>query len=156
MICFERVRYLREEYELTQKMIADILGVDKSTYAAWERGRDLFPLRRLIQLVNYYHVSLDFITGQSEKRTNIDLKEEINTQLLKERIKTVRKENGYTQERLAEVLNTTHSAISSYENGHLIIPLILLYQMSCMFHVSMDWILGRSEQKKLKKELISA
>lgn len=153
MICFERVRYLREEHELTQKMIAGILGVDKSTYAAWERGRDLFPLKRLLQLANYYHVTLDFITSQSEKRTEINLKEEINANLLKIRIKEVRKENNYTQERLAQTLNTTHSAISTYENGHLIIPLIVLYQMSCLFDVSMDWILGRSEQKYLKKEL---
>lgn len=155
MICFERVRYLREEHELTQKQVANILGVDKSTYAAWERGRDLFPLKRLLSLANYYNVSLDFITGQSEKRTYKDLKENINPELLKTRIKEIRKENDYTQERLAEELNTTHSAISAYENGHLIMPLIFLYQMSSLLNISLDWILGRSNQKYLEKELVS-
>jgi len=156
MICFERVRYLREEHELTQKIIANILGVDKSTYAAWERGRDLFPLKRLISIANYYGVSLDFITSQSEKRTYKDLKENINPELLKKRIKEVRKENGYTQERLAEALNTTHSAISTYENGHLVMPLILLYQLSSLCHISMDYLLGRTNHKYLEKELVQS
>lgn len=155
MICFEQVRHLREEHELTQKIIADILGVDKSTYAAWERGRDLFPLKRLLQLSNYYNVSLDFITGQSKQRTNNLIKKDIDTNLLKIRMKEIRKENNYNQERLAKALNTTHSAISSYENGHLITPLILLYQMSVLFNISIDWIIGRSNTKNIEKELIT-
>lgn len=155
MICFEQVRHLREEHELTQKMIADYMGVDKSTYAAWERGRDLFPLKRLLQLANFYHVSLDFITGQSKQRTNNLIKKNIDPLLLKIRIKEIRKENNYTQEKLANAFNTTHSAISSYENGHLIAPLILLYQMSVLFHVSIDWMLGRTDIKELEKELIT-
>lgn len=155
MICFERVRYLREEHELTQKMVANILGVDKSTYAAWERGRDLFPLKRLIHITNYYHVSLDYITGLSNQKIQKNRKKQINPYLLQRRVKQIRKENDYTQEKLAAILTTTHSAISAYENGHLIIPLILLYQMSTIFHVSMDWILGMTEQKELiEKELV--
>lgn len=155
MICFERVRTLREDKELTQKMVADIIGVDKSTYAAWERGRDLFPLKRLIQVANFYHVSLDYITSQSDNNLYLSLKKEINPELLKNRIKEVRKEKNYTQVKLAKELNTTHSAISSYENGHLIMPLIFLYQLSCIFQVSMDWLLGRSNQKYLEKELMT-
>ncbi len=152
MICFERVRYLREEHDMTQLQIAKMLGVDKSTYSAWERGRDLFPLKRLLQLSNYYHVSIDYITNQSNERTYPDLKKDINPELLKNRIKEIRKENGYTQTKLADQLNTTHSAISTYENGHLIMPLILLYQMASLFEVSIDYFLGRTNHKAKEKE----
>lgn len=155
MICFKQVRDLREEYELTQKMMADILEVDKSSYAAWERGRDLFPLKRLIQIKNYYHVSLDYITGLGNQRKYINQKEEINIEKFKIRMKTIRKENGYTQEKLANKLNTTHSALSAYENGRQMIPLILLIQLSKMFNVSIDWMLGMSEQKYIQKDLIT-
>ena len=155
MICFERVRYLREKQELTQKMVAGIIHVDKSTYAAWERGRDLFPLKRLIQIANYYQVSLDYLTSQSNEENYPNRKEQINPILLQKRLLIIRKEHGYTQEKLALELNTTHSAISAYENGHLIIPLILLYQLSCKFNISIDWILGMSEQKKLDRISVS-
>lgn len=154
MICFKKVRDLREKYELTQKEIANILGVDKSTYAAWERGRDLFPLKRLIDLANYYEVSIDFITGQSKNKTYNDLTNHIDMKLLQIRIREVRIENNYTQECLAKELNTTHSAISSYENGHLVMPLILLYQLSIQLNISIDYLLGRTNQKQLNKELI--
>lgn len=156
MICFERVRALREEHEMTQKMVAEILVVDKSTYAAWERGRDLFPLKRLLALSNFYQTSLDYMTGLSNQFSKPDLKEDINLNLLKTRIKEVRRNYGFTQERLAEQLNTTHSAISAYENGHLIMPLIFLYQIAKMCEVSIDYILGRTDEQKItKKELVS-
>ena len=76
MICFKRVRELREEHEITQKEIGRLLGVDHSTYGGWERGRDLFPLERLIILANYYQVSIDYITGQNSNRTYPDLKKD--------------------------------------------------------------------------------
>lgn len=155
MICFKQVRNLREEHELTQKTVANMLEVDKSSYAAWERGRDLFPLKRLIQIKNYYDVSLDYLTSLTTQKKYPNQKNHIDIDKLKTRLKTLRKENGYTQEKLANQLNTTHSALSSYENGHQIIPLILLIQLSNIFGVSIDWILGMSEQKYTKKELIT-
>ena len=82
MICFEKVRYLREEQELTQKEIGNLLGVDHSTYASWERGRDLFPLKQLLILANFYHVDIDYITDISPKKKyqneKFEIKKETN------------------------------------------------------------------------------
>ncbi len=140
---------------MTQKDIAAFLGVHKATYASWERGQDLFPLKRLLELSNYYQVSLDYIIGLTDTKAYEDLKPNIDTVRLQERLRTIRKENNYTQEKLADILNTTHSAISTYENGRLGIPLIILYQMCQMFHVSMDYLLGRTNHKYPEKELVS-
>ncbi len=153
MICFEKVRYLREEQELTQKEVGNILGVDHSTYAGWERGRDLFPLKHLLILADFYKVSLDYITNLSSIRTYKNLKMELNKDLTVQRIREVRKENHYTQIKLAETLNTSHSAISDYERGNRIPPLIILYQLSQLFHVSIDYLLGKTDLKYLEKEL---
>lgn len=155
MIRFERVRNLREEQELTQKTVAQIVDVDVSTYAAWERGRDLFPLKRLITLVNFYGVSIDYITGQINQKTYEDLKKDINITLFKERIRQIRIENEYTQEILAKSLHTTHSALSAYENGHQLMPLITLFQMSSLLNVSMDYLLGRTNYKYFEEQIIT-
>ena len=62
---FERLREIREEHNLTQKQIAKILNVERSTYAGWETGKDTIPLRRLNKLSDYYKVSIDYLTGLS-------------------------------------------------------------------------------------------
>lgn len=159
MICFKRVRELREEHEITQKEIGRLLGVDHSTYGGWERGRDLFPLERLIILANYYQVSIDYITGQNSNRTYPDLKKDINIIIMKQRIRKIRVEHHFTQVAIANTINTSHSTICAYEKGLVNPSLIYLYQLAQMFHVSIDYLLGRTdikdlEEKEKKKSLV--
>lgn len=153
MICFEKVRYLREEQELTQKEIGNFLGVDHSTYASWERGRDLFPLKQLLILANFYHVNIDYITDISPQKNYQKEERKINKELMAQRLRIIRKENNLTQMELAQKLNTSHSAISDYERGNRIPPLIILYQLSQLFNISIDFILGLDDSKYLEKEL---
>lgn len=60
---FEKIREIKEEKEIKQRKIADILVVDRSTYAGWETGKDTIPLRKLFELSNFYKLSIDYITG---------------------------------------------------------------------------------------------
>lgn len=60
---FEKIREIKEEKEIKQRKIADILVVDRSTYAGWEIGKDTIPLRKLFELSNFYKLSIDYITG---------------------------------------------------------------------------------------------
>lgn len=147
----ERVRYLREKHDLTQKEMGNLLGVNNSTYAGWERGRDTFPLERLIILVNYFNTSIDYILGLTEQPNYKDLQKDINVKLMQERIKIIRKKNNYTQTNMAKIMNTSHSTICAYELGKVTPSLIYIYQLSQMFNVSMDFLLGRTNQQKLKE-----
>ena len=56
----QRIRNLREDSDKTQAM-----------YARYERGANELPLRHLITLCEYYHVSADYILGLSDKKKNI-------------------------------------------------------------------------------------
>lgn len=62
-----RIRDLREDHDLTQKKIAEILLCDQSLYSKYERGEREIPLSLLIKLADYYGVSLDYLTYRSEK-----------------------------------------------------------------------------------------
>ncbi len=66
MIYTERIRGLREDHDLTQKSIADILYVNRQTYADYEKGNVRIPIDRLIALAKYYNVSMDYISGVSD------------------------------------------------------------------------------------------
>ena len=59
----EMIRGLREDHDLTQAQVAEILGTSQTMYARYERGANEMPIRHLITLCQYYNVSADYILG---------------------------------------------------------------------------------------------
>lgn len=59
----KRIRDLREDADKTQSEIAEMLGTSQTMYARYERGASELPIRHLIKLARYYHVSTDDILG---------------------------------------------------------------------------------------------
>ena len=57
------MRDLREDHDKTQQEIADILGTSQTMYARYERRANELPIRHLIALCRYYHVSADYFLG---------------------------------------------------------------------------------------------
>ena len=57
------LRGLREDRDLTQQQIADVLGISQTMYARYERRANELPIRHLIALCKYYNVSSDYILG---------------------------------------------------------------------------------------------
>lgn len=67
MPLYQRIRDLREDADKNQTEIAEYLGTTAQYYGKYEKGEREIPFSRVIQLANYYKVSLDYIAG----RTNI-------------------------------------------------------------------------------------
>ena len=65
---FQRIRDMREDADLSQKQIAAYLGIAQTVYSRYERGFQTIPLEHLISLADYYHVSLDYLTGRTRNR----------------------------------------------------------------------------------------
>lgn len=61
-----RIRDLREDNDLTQHQIADILLCDQSLYSKYERGERDIPVHLLIKLADYYHTSMDYLVGRTD------------------------------------------------------------------------------------------
>ena len=58
---YRRIRDLREDHDLKQSDIAELLGIQQTVYSRYERGFQNIPLEHLIKLADYYNVSLDYI-----------------------------------------------------------------------------------------------
>ena len=65
---FQRLEDLRIDHDKTQQEIADYLGTSQTMYARYERGANELPIRHLIKLCDYYHVSSDFFLGRSSSK----------------------------------------------------------------------------------------
>lgn len=140
---FERIISIRQNNELTQASIAKILNVSRSAYSLWEINKNVIPLEKLNDFCNYFDVSMDYVVGTSDERTGNFNKNQLNKKEIGKRLKLTRKELKLTQEKLAKKFNTTHSAISAYENGVTMIPTIFIVEFVKMSKKSLDWFCGR-------------
>ena len=63
MINVQKLQDIREDKDLTQTDIANILSVPRSTYSMREIGICIIPLDKLCFLADYYNVSIDYALG---------------------------------------------------------------------------------------------
>lgn len=66
---YERIRNLREDRDLTQKQVADILFMQLTQYRRYETGERELPLELAIALSEFYNVPVDYLAGVSDKMT---------------------------------------------------------------------------------------
>ena len=59
----EKLRGLREDNDLTQAQIAQVLGTSQTMYARYERGANEMPIHHLVVLCRFYNVSADYFLG---------------------------------------------------------------------------------------------
>lgn len=57
----EKLRGLREDNDLTQQQVAEVLGTSQTMYARYERGANEMPIHHLITICKYYNVSADYL-----------------------------------------------------------------------------------------------
>lgn len=62
----QKIRDLRNDKDMTQAQIADVLGTTKNQVGKYERGEQEMNIKHLITLCKFYHVSADYILGLPE------------------------------------------------------------------------------------------
>ena len=63
---YNKIKNLREDADMTQQDIALLLNTTRNQIGKYERGEQELPIRRLVTLCTYYHVSADYILGLPE------------------------------------------------------------------------------------------
>jgi transcriptional regulator with XRE-family HTH domain len=64
---YGRLRDLREDRDLSQRELAEILHMSQTGYSKYETGENDIPTHVLIKLADFYHTSVDYLLG----RTNV-------------------------------------------------------------------------------------
>ena len=65
-MAYRRIRDLREDRDLTQKQVAQYLGMSQTGYSKYETGENDLPTAILIKLADLYNVSIDYLLGQTD------------------------------------------------------------------------------------------
>lgn len=147
-----RLEKLRDEKGLLRKSVAREMNVVASVYSEWENEKLSIPTKRIYQLANFYEINIDYMVGLTNQKRYLKTDGPINISIVSARIKEIRKDLKLTMRNLAEKLNTSSSAISNYENGKFLILSTFLIELCKMSNCSIDWVLGRSNEKYISKE----
>ncbi len=70
------------------------------------------------------------------------------------KLKDLRIDNDLYQKEVASILKITRQQYGLYESGKRDIPIDLLIKLADFYHVSTDYILGRTNKKELDKETV--
>ncbi len=63
---YQRIRDLREDHDLTQRELGELLSCSQRVYSNYERGDIDIPTAVLIRLADYYGVSVDYLLNRTD------------------------------------------------------------------------------------------
>lgn len=147
MINITKLKDIREDNDISQVQMAEILGVNRSTYSLWELGINIIPLKSLCNFADYFNYSIDYVLGLTNIRKNPNLIKGLELIKLGENIKKIRLQNELSQENIASMIGVTQACITRYEKGLICISTSNLYKLSKEFKISLSELCGKVKSR---------
>lgn len=63
---YERIRNLREDADLSQEKLAQLLHINQATYSRYETGDLEIPVSSIIKLAEFYSTSVDYLINLTD------------------------------------------------------------------------------------------
>lgn len=63
---YERLKSVREDHDLTQEDIANLLKTTRQQVSKWENGTQMIGVDKYISLAQYYNISADYLLGLTD------------------------------------------------------------------------------------------
>lgn len=139
---YQRIKNIREDRDIKQYKLAELINVSPKSYNLYENGHRSMPLSVLSKVLNKLNLSLDYILELSDttKYSNMkDMKESI----LAHNLRKYRINLKYTQKEMSSLLNCNQQTLSEYERGNLRIPIEIIKKFSEITNISSDTLTGR-------------
>ena len=63
---YKRLKDMREDHDLSQKDVAQLLGTNQQQISRWETGTQMMGVDKYVILARYYNVSVDYLLGLTD------------------------------------------------------------------------------------------
>lgn len=143
-----KVRELREESDLRQRVVADFLGVKRSTYSTWECGTVMVPLNIADKISMFYKVSLACVYGIEEDIVHYENVSSLNYKKLLQNLNKYKRENHLSYEQLGNLLGCTSVTCYRYFTGETTIPIDRLVALADLCNLSIDKLCAKEFDRK--------
>lgn len=141
-----QLKALRKKHKMTQKQLANALGIDNSSVCKYETG-DVLPSHDiLIKMAELFNVSTDYILDRSGRVQDED---EVAATFA-DRLKALRCKSGISQFELAKQLNMSQQAVAQWEAGKSEPSIEMLVNLAEFFHTTTDFLTGVND-RSIKK-----
>ena len=149
----QRLHTARRDKSMTQKQLADSLGIQQGQVSLYETGKDEpsdVAKERIAELLG---VSLDYLEGKTPVEDG-SLEDFDEAETLAHRLKVIRTYYGKSQTEFCKEIGISQSALSSLENGSTSPSAEVLQKLGKM-GFSLDWILyGENNQPESAKVVL--
>ncbi len=65
---YKRIRDLREDKDMTQQEMADILHINRRTYSAYENGINSMTPETLCKIADFHNTSVDYLLNRTNEK----------------------------------------------------------------------------------------
>lgn len=145
------LKWCRENLEMTQEELGFVFGLSRKTISGWETANNPIPFNKLIKFCNLYGYSLDFVIGITRNNKRYDNPIKTNKKEIGKRLKELRNSLNLSQLNFADKVGLSQTTYSHYETGLNLITTINAYSICKTYNVSMDWLVGRTNNSKIIK-----
>lgn len=150
-----RFRDIREDHDLKQHQIAKDLEMSRSTYSAIEAECDNIKLSTYNNYCNIFSYSMDYVARLTNKLSynGISKIKTLDKAIIAERLKTIETEQQKEAQEIAAELGISPSTYCGYKSKRRkeLIQTLMVKHLAEHYGYSMDWIVGRSKNKYIKK-----
>ena len=130
----DKIKKLRTNANMSQKELADILGIALSTVGMYERNNRIPPIDNLIKIAQHFDVSIDELLDQEKKEYSTSV-----PRIFIKRLETLIAAKGKDAKKLGKYKNTSYFLRNSLRVEDLI-------YLSATFSISCDYLLGLTNQ----------
>jgi transcriptional regulator with XRE-family HTH domain len=137
-----RLYELRNSHGITQKQLAEAIGVTIRTITNYENGSRKPDIDTLIAIADYFRVSLDYLCGLTD---DVEKRGEIVYPQFAGRLQELRKSKNLDIWAFAELFDISARNYAGYEIGETMPDLPVIAMFADYFDVSLDYLVGRSD-----------
>lgn len=146
MININRLKDIREDNDISQEEMADILGINRSTYSLWELGINVIQLKALCNFADYFDCSIDYVLGLTKNKNKHNLIKGLDLKVIGNNLKQLRIKNKLSQLNVADLLGVSQACIVRYEKGLICISTQNVYKLAKEFKVSINDLCGKTKK----------
>ncbi len=140
---FNNLQSLRNEKELTQNDVSEILNRKRSTYNNWECGLVMIPLDIADKLSCFYKVKLSYIYGIEKESVKVENIKRIDYDKMLITLNRLKFEQKHTYTYIADNLKCNVSTVQRYFKGVFFPPVDRLVALANLYNMDLDTLCGK-------------
>ena len=106
MQIYQRLKDLREDMDMNQKQVGEIIGTTGNYYGDYENGKRDIPTERMIKLAKFYQVSMDYITGLTNDKGGLHKINEEDSKLLSDYHNLNERNKGRVEQLISDLIDS--------------------------------------------------